>query len=139
MNEIFEKTILRLEEASDILMDCIKNASCLEEGQELLSVHIQIKNTIKTIKDKMPKIEGPMKIYTDGACSGNPGPGGFGVIMIEPNGVQTRLSNGYKLTTNNRMELMAVICALETDVARYKTKIEIISDSKYVTNAFNQN
>lgn len=50
-------------------------------------------------------------IYTDGACSGNPGPGGYGIIILSEKKRQ-ELSGGYKLTTNNRMELMAVIVGL---------------------------
>ena len=51
-------------------------------------------------------------IYTDGACSGNPGKGGYGVVMLY-NGARKELSAGYRLTTNNRMEVLAVIKALE--------------------------
>ena len=138
MNEIIKKAMINLEKASDVLMEGIRNADNLEKSQELLKAHIQVKNTISAIKDMIPETKSPLKIYTDGACSGNPGPGGFGVIMVEPNGVQTRLSNGYKVTTNNRMELMAVICALESDLVKELKKIEVILDSKYVTNPFNQ-
>ena len=53
-----------------------------------------------------------VNIYTDGACSGNPGPGGYGVVL-EFNGVRKELSEGFDLTTNNRMELWAVIAGLE--------------------------
>jgi ribonuclease HI len=74
--------------------------------------------------------------YTDGACSGNPGPGGWGVLMIAREGgqvVKTReLSGGEPLTTNNRMELMAAIAALET-LSR-NAAITIITDSAYVKN-----
>ncbi len=74
--------------------------------------------------------------YTDGACSGNPGPGGWGALMIAHNGekvVKTReLSGGAADTTNNRMELMAAISALET-LAK-PTAITIITDSTYVKN-----
>ena len=74
--------------------------------------------------------------YTDGACSGNPGPGGWGVLMIARDGeavVKTReLSGGEPLTTNNRMELMAAISALEALSRR--TVLTIITDSAYVKN-----
>lgn len=74
--------------------------------------------------------------YTDGACSGNPGPGGWGVIMIARNGnlvVKTReLSGGAPDTTNNRMELMAAISALEA-LAK-PSEITIVTDSTYVKN-----
>ena len=72
-------------------------------------------------------------VYTDGAARGNPGPGGYGVILIWGN-VKKELSKGYRLTTNNRMELMAVIAALE---ALKKNNLDIIiySDSNYVVKA----
>ena len=80
-----------------------------------------------------------INIYTDGACKGNPGPGGFGVV-IEKNGDRKEYSKGYRHTTNNRMELMAVLFALHTLIengdAKSGGKIVITSDSKYVTNAF---
>ncbi|MBP3313231.1 MAG: ribonuclease HI [Oscillospiraceae bacterium] len=71
-------------------------------------------------------------IYTDGACSGNPGPGGWGAIL-EYGGVEKELSGGEKETTNNRMELMGVISALEA--LKEPCKVELYSDSKYVTDA----
>ncbi len=71
-----------------------------------------------------------IKIYTDGSSRGNPGPGGYGVVMIHKD-KRKELSQGYKLTTNNRMELLAVIKALE-EVKTDKLKIIIYSDSKYV-------
>lgn len=74
-------------------------------------------------------------IYTDGACSGNPGPGGWGAIL-EWNGHQKELSGGEKNTTNNRMELMGVISALEA--LREPCEIALYSDSKYVIDAMNQ-
>lgn len=81
-------------------------------------------------------------IYTDGAARGNPeGPGGYGTILqyIDPKGTlhEREFSAGYKKTTNNRMELMAVIVGLEA--LNKPCEVEIISDSKYVTDAFNQN
>ncbi|HAY22645.1 MAG TPA: ribonuclease HI [Desulfobacterales bacterium] len=71
-------------------------------------------------------------IYTDGACIGNPGPGGYGAILIYGKH-RKELSGGYRLTTNNRMELMAVIAALEA--LRIPCQVEIFSDSQYVVNA----
>ena len=74
--------------------------------------------------------------YTDGACSGNPGPGGWGVLMIARDGeriVKTReLSGGEPQTTNNRMELMAAISALEA-LSR-ASELTIVTDSAYVKN-----
>ena len=72
-----------------------------------------------------------VEIFTDGACSGNPGPGGWGTIL-RCNGVEKELSGGEKETTNNRMELLAVINGLEA--LKRKCKVKIYSDSSYVVN-----
>ena len=71
-------------------------------------------------------------IYTDGACSGNPGPGGWGAIL-RYKGVEKELSGGEKQTTNNRMELTGVIEALKT--LKEPCIVELYSDSKYVIDA----
>lgn len=71
-------------------------------------------------------------IYTDGACSGNPGPGGWGAIL-EWNGREKELSGGAESTTNNRMELTAVIEALSQ--LKESCRVELYSDSKYVIDA----
>ena len=74
-------------------------------------------------------------IYTDGACSGNPGKGGYGIVMEwvgKP--YQKEFSEGYRKTTNNRMELLAVIVALE-NLRSDKLTITVFSDSKYVVDA----
>jgi ribonuclease HI len=75
-------------------------------------------------------------IYTDGACSGNPGPGGWAAILIAGN-YRKELSGGEALTTNNRMELSGVINGLRA--LTRPCKVTIFSDSAYVVNAFNQN
>lgn len=72
-------------------------------------------------------------IYTDGAARGNPGPGGYGVVLQSGNHYK-ELSEGYKLTTNNRMELLAVIVALEA-LKKTGSNALIYSDSKYVCDA----
>jgi ribonuclease HI len=72
-------------------------------------------------------------IYTDGASRGNPGPGGFGAIL-QYKGKEKELSGGYRRTTNNRMELMAVIAALKA-LTRPGLSITIFSDSQYVVKA----
>ena len=74
-------------------------------------------------------------IYTDGACSGNPGPGGWCAIL-EYQGREKMISGGGESTTNNRMELMAVIVALEA--LNRPCDVEVHSDSQYVVNAFNK-
>ena len=75
-------------------------------------------------------------IYTDGACSGNPGPGGWAAILIAGN-YRKELSGGEAQTTNNRMELAGVINGLRA--LKRPCKVTIFSDSAYVVNAFNQN
>lgn len=72
-------------------------------------------------------------IYTDGAASGNPGPGGFGVVLLSGK-FRKELSAGYRLTTNNRMELLAVIVALEA-LKIPGSNVTIYTDSKYVADA----
>ncbi len=80
-----------------------------------------------------------IEIYTDGACSGNPGKGGYGIVMrIPENNYEKRFMDGYRLTTNNRMELMAVIVAFQK-LKNHENELFIYSDSKYVTNALNEN
>ena len=72
----------------------------------------------------------PIRIYTDGACRGNPGPGGWGAVLMHGGKVK-KLYGGEQETTNNRMELTAVIKALEC-IKGNKWSLEITSDSKYV-------
>lgn len=71
----------------------------------------------------------PVVVYTDGACAGNPGPGGWGAILIW-NGRREEMSGGQTATTNNRMELMAAISALEA--LQEGSTVEIHTDSEYV-------
>ncbi len=84
-------------------------------------------------------MKNPMKkqvtIYTDGACSGNPGAGGWGAIL-EYRGTEKELSGGEAETTNNRMELSAVIFALAA--LKEPCKVDLYSDSAYTVNAFNE-
>ncbi|MFZ9054496.1 MAG: ribonuclease HI [Flavobacteriales bacterium] len=72
-------------------------------------------------------------IYTDGGASGNPGPGGYGALLMSGSH-RKELSAGFRLTTNNRMELLAVIVALEA-LKRPGMDVEVYSDSKYVVDA----
>jgi ribonuclease HI len=74
-------------------------------------------------------------IYTDGAASGNPGPGGYGVVMMYKHH-RKEISEGFRLTTNNRMELLSVCVALES-VKKSHAPIVLHSDSKYVVDAIN--
>lgn len=77
-----------------------------------------------------------VELYTDGACSGNPGAGGYGAILIYK-GLEKEISGGEPLTTNNRMEIYAVIAGLEC--LEEKCRVNIYSDSAYTVNAFTQN
>lgn len=73
-----------------------------------------------------------VKIYTDGACRGNPGPGGYGVVLLCGD-YRKELSGGFRNTTNNRMELLACIAGLQA--LKRPSSIEVTSDSSYVVNA----
>ena len=76
------------------------------------------------------------KIYTDGACSGNPGPGGWGAVIFDQDNKQKNISGSEKNTTNNRMELLAVIMSLK----KIKTNSEVVifTDSTYVKNGITE-
>lgn len=76
------------------------------------------------------------QIYTDGACSGNPGPGGWAAIIIDENGFEIILKGGAKETTNNKMELTAFIEAIKSTHLE-EPEIELYSDSKYLIDGIN--
>ena len=76
-------------------------------------------------------MSGRVTIYTDGACKGNPGPGGWGALLIY-NGTERELTGGEALTTNNRMELTAAIMALEA--LKRPCAVDLFTDSQYVRN-----
>ena len=90
---------------------------------------------------KAPARQMRVVVWTDGSSRGNPGPGGYGAVLLytDPAGAEHRLelSQGYRKTTNNRMELMGVIAALEA--LKRPCSVEVHSDSQYVVNAFNKN
>ena len=91
---------------------------------------------IKLFSMDMPKV----KIYTDGACSHNPGKGGYGIVLIYNKNeevIQKTISKGFLNTTNNRMELLAVVEALSA--LKKPCEVELYSDSKYVIDAINKN
>ena len=83
-----------------------------------------------------------IRFYTDGACSGNPGPGGYACIIIQRDERPKIISNGKEQTTNNEMELLAVLKSLEyvydNGIHKTKHRAEIYSDSAYVVNSINQ-
>jgi ribonuclease HI len=81
----------------------------------------------------MPPPPFEVTIYTDGAASGNPGPGGYGAVLM-CNGRQKELSAGYSLTTNNRMELLAAIVAMEA-LTTEGCRVRLFTDSSYVVDA----
>jgi ribonuclease HI len=74
----------------------------------------------------------PFEVYSDGACSGNPGPGGWGVVVISPDGNRKELSGFEAQTTNNRMELMGVLQGLSA--VPNDSEATVFSDSQYVVN-----
>jgi len=76
-----------------------------------------------------------INIYTDGACKGNPGPGGWGALIVDGD-IENEIFGGEENTTNNRMEIMAVIMALET--IDTQNEITIFTDSKYVQKGINE-
>ncbi len=81
--------------------------------------------------DTTPKPRSFVQLFTDGACRGNPGPGGWGYILRHPKtGTEKEASGGEALTTNNQMELMAVIAGLEA--LKSASDVEVITDSSYV-------
>ncbi len=82
-------------------------------------------------KDKLTKVT----IYTDGACSGNPGPGGYGALLVSGRH-RREISGAYRLTTNNRMEIMALIEALKR--LKYRCDIAVYTDSQYLANSINK-
>ncbi len=77
-----------------------------------------------------------IQLYTDGSAKGNPGPGGYGIVL-EAGPYRKELSEGFRKTTNNRMELLAVIVGLEA-LKKKGSEVEVVSDSKYVVDAINK-
>ena len=73
-------------------------------------------------------------VYTDGSAKGNPGPGGYGIVLLSEDGHRKEIAKGYRMTTNNRMELLSVIVALEM-LKNKPMDVTVFSDSKYVVDA----
>jgi len=86
-------------------------------------------NLAKTALTPESRMKKKVTIYTDGGCIGNPGPGGYGVVLLH-NGHRKELSEGFSKTTNNRMELLACIKGLEA--LKEPCQVTLVSDSKYV-------
>ena len=113
-----------------------KSFPSLAEAQQWLENPISPKRPIRkvhtdTARDAVTMPSGTIVVYTDGGCRGNPGPGGYGAIIIEGK-KRTEFAEGFRLTTNNRMELMACIVALTA----LKTPADVVlhTDSSYVVN-----
>ncbi len=86
----------------------------------------------------MSKADKEILLYTDGSSIGNPGPGGYGIIMeLKGTTYKKEFSKGFRHTTNNRMELMAIIVGLES-IKKEFSKVTVYSDSKYVVDSINQ-
>lgn len=80
-----------------------------------------------------------VEIYTDGSSKGNPGPGGYGIYMKFSDGKEVKLSEGYFLTTNNRMELSSFVNSLEyLKLTNFKGSVLVYTDSKYINDAINK-
>ena len=77
-------------------------------------------------------------VYTDGSAKGNPGPGGYGIVLLSEDGHRKEVAKGYRMTTNNRMELLSVIVALEM-LKNKPLDVTVFSDSKYVVDAVRKN
>ncbi len=116
-----------------------KGFASLTEARRWLENPVSVRRTFDTGNSlKVPAAglsPGEIAIYTDGGCRGNPGPGGYGVI-IDTGGKRIEFAEGFRLTTNNRMEMMACIAALRT----LKTPADVIlySDSRYVVNGIDK-
>ncbi|MDC9821827.1 ribonuclease HI [Pectobacterium polonicum] len=95
----------------------------------VLIVFVYVRLAVFTMRESLPEMRKQVEIFTDGSCLGNPGPGGYGALLRYKQH-EKALSAGYRLTTNNRMELMAAIAALET----LTTDCDVVlsTDSQYV-------
>lgn len=114
-------------ENPDIEPAPVQASPCLEHSRPLFPE--PAKKSRSQSKTGRP---GDIIIYTDGACTGNPGPGGYGTVIIE-GGNRIELSGGYRMTTNNRMELTAIIEGLTS--LKTPSQVSLYSDSKYVVDA----
>lgn len=118
-----------------MLRRCIAAQEAWMDLQKRLLVRLRLRRLRISMKRRRRNRMKTVTIYTDGACSGNPGPGGWGAILMY--GPHTReLSGGEATTTNNRMELTAVISALE--LLKEPCQVELWSDSKYVIDALDK-
>jgi ribonuclease HI len=117
-----------------------KGFSTLTEAKQWLENPVSLKNTFRSNRTDTAHgadmaTPGAVIIYTDGGCRGNPGPGGYGAVIIDGK-KRIELSRGFRLSTNNRMELMACIAALET--LKKPADVVLYSDSRYVVNGIDK-
>src|SRR5436309_10902610 len=98
-------------------------------------IALSYKRTGMSINDNSTSVTMPsVEIYTDGGCEPNPGPGGYGVVLLHPKTKQRKeASGGFRLTTNNRMEILAAIKGLE--MLKQPCKVTLYSDSQYLVDA----
>ena len=118
-------------------LDNLSESSLSDVWTYVRSLNSQSTKSAKPIINKKPKPNSVSSsdtiiVYTDGACTGNPGKGGYGAVIIDRD-CRQELSDGYKLTTNNRMEMMGAIAALESLPSNSKVKLH--TDSKYIVDA----
>ncbi|MBR4629285.1 MAG: ribonuclease HI [Treponema sp.] len=130
---------MTLREQAQSLLEKIPDESlesAIESLKKLAENKVDKSSESKNVQPKTANSDGSIVIYTDGGCHGNPGPGGWGIVVIA-DGEARSLSGGEKITTNNRMELLAAINALSV-VANTPSfcgrKIVLNTDSKYVKN-----
>src|SRR5262245_25648757 len=123
-----------------------KSFSLIEDAREYLNGQRTAESVQRPVKDEVsgtipqtvteaPRDEASLKhiiIYADGACTGNPGPGGYGVVLLHGD-LRKEFSAGFRLTTNNRMEILGCIIGLQA--LKQRCNVTIYSDSRYVVNA----
>ncbi|NEQ44749.1 MAG: ribonuclease HI [Leptolyngbya sp. SIOISBB] len=108
----------------------------IQQARSGLVAEVVTPSPAQTATDAVPTIK---TIYTDGACSGNPGPGGWGVVLYLADGLVHELGGGAPQTTNNRMEMQAAIAGLQALVASGQTSpVELFTDSEYVKKGITQ-
>jgi len=115
-----------------------KSFKTISEAERWLEEHTNNKIKKRTVisnNDIKKPTDNKVIIYTDGSCKKNPGPGGYGVLLLSKDKIK-EISEGFRLTTNNRMELLACIVGLEN--LKKKSEVELYSDSSYVVNSINK-
>lgn len=140
--EILEKAIDFIGTDESSLVENISDVYIVESTEENFKItteeDLRYANFLaleKSRKNSKSEVGESITIYTDGACSGNPGPGGFGAVLISGD-YRKEISCGYKNTTNNRMELRAIIKALS--MIKNQSEVNLFTDSKYVSDAVNK-